>query len=155
MNKILMLTVSNIKKTIGHTISLFIMFLIAALLLNSGLLISINFNKFFNDTCNELNTSNIYYTMPSRIYDDELRQYIRDHENLISMQEEYSIWADVKVKYNDEERGLTLLMNDASFNRDLSKWKFVGEHLPVESDEMSIYLPSIFRESGNYNLNDN
>ena len=71
------------------------------------------------------------------------------------MQEEYSIWADVKVKYNDEERGLTLLMNDASFNRDLSKWKFVGEHLPVESDEMSIYLPSIFRESGNYNLNDN
>lgn len=155
VNKILMLTVSNIKKTIGHTISLFIMFLIAALLLNSGLLISINFNKFFNDTCNELNTSNIYYTMPSRIYDDELRQYIRDHENLISMQEEYSIWADVKVKYNDEERGLTLLMNDASFNRDLSKWKFVGEHLPVESDEMSIYLPSIFRESGNYNLNDN
>lgn len=155
VNKILMLTVSNIKKTIGHTISLFIMFLIAALLLNSGLLISINFNKFFNDTCNELNTSNIYYTMPSRIYDDELRQYIRDHENLISMQEEYSIWADVKVKYNDEERGLTLLMNDASFNRDLSKWKFVGDHLPVEPDEMSIYLPSIFRESGNYNLNDN
>lgn len=155
VNKILMLTVSNIRKTIGHTISLFIMFLIAALLLNSGLLISINFNKFFNDTCNELNTSNIYYTMPSRIYDDVLRQYIRDHENLISMQEEYSIWADVKVKYNDEERGLTLLMNDASFNRDLSKWKFVGEHLPVESDEMSIYLPSIFRESGNYNLNDN
>ena len=46
VNKILMLTVSNIKKTIGHTISLFIMFLIAALLLNSGLLISINFNKF-------------------------------------------------------------------------------------------------------------
>lgn len=155
VNKILMLTVSNIRKTIGHTISLFIMFLIAALLLNSGLLISFNFNKFFNDTCNELNTSNIYYTMPSRIYDDVLRQYIRDHENLISMQEEYSIWADVKVKYNDEERGLTLLMNDASFNRDLSKWKFVGEHLPVESDEMSIYLPSIFRESGNYNLNDN
>lgn len=34
----------------------------------------------------------------------------------------------------------------------MSKWKFVGEHLPLE--DMSIYLPTIFYEIGRYNLND-
>lgn len=152
MYKIIMLTSSNIRKTKGHTVSLFIMFFIAALLLNAGLLVSINFNGLFNDTCNDLNVSNIYYAMPSKKYDNEVREFIKNHDNLIDMREEYTLWAEVKVDFKNESRNLPLFMNDASNTRDMSKWKFVGEHLPPE--DMSIYLPSIFHEVGGYNLND-
>lgn len=150
--KIIMLTFSNIRKTKGHSVSLLIMFFIAALLLNAGLLVSINFNRFFSDTCNDLNTSNIYYAMPTKTYDNEVSSFIKNHENLINMQEEYTLWADAKVDFKNEIRNLPLLMNDAGFTRDMSKWKFVGEHLPPE--DMSIYLPTIFHEIGGYNLND-
>ena len=151
VNKISMLVFANIRKTKGHTVSLFIMFLIAALLLNAGLLVYINFGGFFDNTIKELNTSNIYYIIPSDTYNSEVEDLITNNKNVIEMQKEESLWATAVTEYNDDTREEFFLLSDADNIRNMSKWKFVGEHLP--SDAMSVYVPYRYKQDG-YKLND-
>lgn len=152
MNKIFMLSFANIRKTKGQTASLFVMFIIASLLLNSGLLLLMNFGSFFEKTANELNSSDVYYTIPSRLYTKEIDDYIKNNINILKLQKEESIWTTSSIPYNGDTRKTTLLINDADKKRELSKWKFVGEHL--QPDSMSIYLPYVFSIDGGYKLND-
>ena len=147
-----MLAFANIRKTKGHTVSLFIMFLMAALLMNAGLLVYINFGGFFQKTIDELKTSNVYYIMPSNLYNNEVETYIKNNDNMIEMQKEESIWATVVTKYDKDTREFAFLLNDADNTRNISKWKFVGEHL--SPDARSIYVPYIFQLNGGYKLND-
>jgi putative ABC transport system permease protein len=147
-----MLAFANLRKTKGNTISLFSLFLIAALLLNAGLLVFINFGGFFDKSSKELNSSNIYYIISRNLYDDEVEDFIKNNDNVIEMQKEESIWANADTKYSGETRESFLLINDADVTRTMSKWKFVGDHLTP--DKMSIYLPYIYQLDGGYNLND-
>jgi putative ABC transport system permease protein len=147
-----MLILANIRKTKGHTLSLFIMFLIASLLLNAGLLICFNFSNYFNKITKELNTPDIYYIIPNNLYDDNVDNYITNHENIIEIQKEESYWAYAETEYINEMRQRVFLFNDADHSRDMAQWKFVGKHLPAE--EMSIYLPYLFQLEGGYQLND-
>lgn len=147
-----MLSFANIRKTKGQTASLFVMFIIASLLLNSGLLLLMNFGSFFEKTANELNSSDVYYTIPSRLYTKEIDDYIKNNINILKLQKEESIWTTSSIPYNGDTRKTTLLINDADKKRELSKWKFVGEHL--QPDSMSIYLPYVFSIDGGYKLND-
>lgn len=152
MNKTFMLSFANIRKTKGSTASLFTMFLIAAMLLNIGLLVFINFGSFFTKMTNELNTSNVYYIISSSLYNDQVESYINNHENVINTQKEDSLWTNAQTKYKDNMREGFFLLNDADKSRAMSKWKFIGTHLPT--DEMSIYIPYIYQLDGGYKLND-
>ena len=158
MKKLFMLTLANIRKTKGHTVSLFMMFFIAALLLNAGLLVYINFGGFFEKTTEELNTSNVYYLVPSHLYNNKVQDYITNNDNVLEMQKEESLWGVAKAKYKNDTSERLYLINDADKSRGMSKWKFVGEHLPVDGqllvDEMPIYLPYLYQEDGGYKLND-
>ncbi len=152
MRKIAMLSFANIRKTKGHTVSLFLMFLIAALLLNAGLLVFLNFGSFFEKSNKELNASNVYYIIPSHLYSEEVADYVNNNTSVLAMQKEDVMWPVATIPYKDETREYPFLINDADQKRDISKWKFVGEHLPP--DAMSIYLPYVFSIDAGYKLND-
>lgn len=152
MRKILMHVKGNIKKTMGHTISLFIMFLIASLLLNIGLLICFNLGDYFNKTTKELKTPNIYYIMPTSLYSKEVNDYLYDNANINSLHKENAYWANAEIKYKSEKRNKAFLFKDMDQVREMGQWKFVGKHLPADS--MSIYLPYLFELQGGYHLGD-
>ena len=152
MRTIAMLSFANIRKTKGHTVSLFLMFLIAALLLNAGLLVFLNFGSFFEKSTKELNASNVYYIIPSHLYSEEVADYVNNNTSVLAMQKEDVMWPVATIPYKDETREYPFLINDADQKRDISKWKFVGEHLPP--DAMSIYLPYVFSIDAGYKLND-
>ena len=148
-----MLAIANIRKTKGHSFSLFIMFLIAAMLLNVGLLVTLNFGSYFNDLTKELNAADVYYMLPDSLYNDEVKEYVENNDNVQELQEIKALWASGFVKYKDtKDREFTYLFNNADENRVLSKWKFIGEHL--EPEDMSIYVPYVFQVDGGYELND-
>jgi len=147
-----MLALANIRKSKGNTVSLFIMFLIAAILMNAGLLVFLNFGSFFQKTTKELNTSNAYYIMPSRLYNNQVEEYIKNNKNVLKTQKEEIMWANAKISYKSDTREQIFLLNDADNTRNMSKWKFVGKHLP--EDSMSIYIPYIYQRDGGYKLND-
>lgn len=147
-----MLSFANIRKTKGHTVSLLLIFIIASLLFNLGLLVFANFSNYFENITKELNSSDVYYIMPSRLYNTEVDQYIRNNENVTEIQKENPLWTTATIPYNGNTRELFFIINDSDINRNLSKWKFVGEHLAPDS--MSIYVPYVMSIDGGYKLND-
>ncbi len=153
MSKIYMLAMSNIRKSKAHTISLGIMLIIAAIVLNLGLLMFLNYNSFFDKTANELNTSDCYMTIPLKYYNDDLLSFIENHSNVKEMESEYSIPKSVRVKKADnKEIDNTMLFFDNDVERNLTKKKFVGEYLPL--DDNSVYVGYYFNIEWGYKLND-
>lgn len=150
-----MLALANIRKTKGHTVSLLIMFLIASLLMNAGLLVFVNFGSFFEDISKKLNTSDTIYVLPSSAYNQELKEYLVGNNNIEEMHKEELMWSLATTNYNaesDESDESYFNLYDADIDRNITKWKFVGNHLPAE--KMSIFLPEVFRISHGYELND-
>lgn len=143
---------ANIRKTKSNTVSLLVMFIISGILLNAGLLVFLNFGSFLDDLSKELNTSNVYYAMPEKVYSSEIDNYLKSNDNITEMQKENALWFSTSVKYKGEDRESSFILSDASVQRNLSKWKLVGESLPAEP--MSIYLPTIYKMDGGYKLND-
>ncbi|WP_438447064.1 ABC transporter permease [Gorillibacterium sp. sgz5001074] len=152
MRKLVMLSYANIRKTKGHTVSLFLMFLIAALLLNAGSLVSSNFGSFFEKITTELKASDVYYIIPNCLYSEKVDQYVKTNKNVLNVQKEEALWVADSMTYNGETREVSFLIRDADKQREFSKWKFIGEHLPPDS--MSIYLPYVMNIDSGYKLND-
>lgn len=92
MKKIFMLSFANIRKTKAHTVTLLLLFLIAALLLNAGMLVLTNFNGFFEKTTKELNTSNTYYAIPTNFYSDKVNQYIKNNHTILNLMVSFSLY---------------------------------------------------------------
>lgn len=152
MKKIFMLSFANIRKSKGQTISLSIMFLVAGFLLNAGLLVFINFGSFFERTTEELNTSDAYCIIGMNLYNEEVDRYVKSNHNIIEMEKSESLYLSASIPYNGDVCEKAFVLYDGDLERNLSKWKFIGEHLPADS--MSIYVPYVFNVDGGYKLND-
>ena len=152
MKKILMLSFSNIKKAKANSISLSIMFIISALLLNVGILVLFNFGNFFDKTVKELNTTDTYYLISKNLYSEELEDYILNHENIENIQMEDNLWARGVTIVNGTNIGLTYTFNNADIQRDYSKYKLIGDSLPL--NYMDVYLPITYHYLYGYELQD-
>lgn len=152
MNKLWMHTLANIRKTKSASATLVVMFIIASFLLNTGLLVVINYGNFFNTLKDELLPADVYYMMSDKLYTDEVKSYIDENEHIQKTQKHDAMWLNSKILSQGKEKSYTVLFNNMNETREICKWKFVGEHLPAE--EMSVYLPDIFKAVSGYQLND-
>lgn len=152
MYKLWMHARANIRKTKSVSFTLIIMFLIAALLLNAGLLVAINYGGFFGELKKELSPADVYYAVPDLIYSEEVKSYLDDNQHVEKSQPLQQLWLDSEIESNGKEKSYTILFQNMDEERELSKWKYVGEHLPAE--EMSVYVPDVFQAVNGYNLND-
>ena len=147
-----MIASGNIKKTKSVSIILTVMFLIAALLLNTGLLVTLNYGSFFGRLKTELSPADVYYAIPDALFTDKTSGYLDGHSHVKKTQVHDAMWLGAKIDSNDKERNYTVLFQNMDEKREISKWKYVGEHLPQE--EMSVYIPDLFRAVYGYQLND-
>ncbi|WFR55817.1 ABC transporter permease [Anaerocolumna sp. AGMB13025] len=152
MNKLWMHAIANIRKTKSASATLVIMFVIAALLLNAGLLVVINYGSFFENLKKELNPSNVYFALPDKIYNDEVKTYMDNNTHIKETQTNEGLLLNSNILSKGKERSYQIMFGNMDEKRELSKWKFVGEHLPA--DDMSVYLPDIFKAVSGYQLND-
>lgn len=153
MNKLWMHAIANIRKTKSATATLVIMFVIAALLLNAGLLVVINYGSFFNNLKEELKPSNVYFALPDKIYTDEVKTYVDKNEHVKETQTNDGLVLNANILSKGKEKSFPIMFSNMDEEREISKWKFVGEHLPAEG--MSVYIPDIFKAVSGYQLNDN
>lgn len=152
MRKIFKLSFANIRKTKAHTVSILLMFIIAAMLLNLGLLVFVNFGGYFEKVTKELNSSDVFYLMPEDLYSGRVEEYVKNNDNVKMLQKENPLWLSGTIPYNNDTRECVFLINDGDKNRNFSKWKLVGEHL--SPDSMCIYVPYVMSIDGGYKLND-
>lgn len=147
-----MQAVANIRKTKSTSCTLALLFLISALLINSGLLVTLNYGNYFKDIKKDLNTSDAYYMIPQTIYTDEVEQFFDTNEHVKDYQINKVLWLDSEVRYNGTDKSQTIVFSNMDEDRQMSKWKYVGKHL--DPDDMSVYVPDIFKAVGGYKLND-
>ncbi len=152
VKKLWMHAFANIRKTKSASTTLVIMFIIAALLLNAGLLVVINYGSFFNNLKDELKPSDVYFAMPDKIYTDEVKTYIDENKHVKQTQTNEGIILGTKILSKGEEKSFPIMFTNMDEKREINKWKFVGDHLPAE--DMSVYVPDIFKAVSGYQLND-
>jgi putative ABC transport system permease protein len=152
VKKLWLHAIANIRKTKSASITLVIMFIISALLLNIGLLVVNNYGSFFSDLKDELKSSDAYYALPDKIYTNDVKTYIDENEHVKETQTNEGLVLDTKILSQGEEKSFSIMFSNMDEKREISKWKFVGEHLPA--DDMSVYVPDIFKAVSGYQLND-
>ncbi len=152
MSKLWLHASANIRKTKSVSATLVVMFIIAAFLLNAGLLVVINYGGFFNTLKEELSPADVYYMLPDALYTDEVRSYLDGNEHIKKIQMNDTMLLASKISSKGKEKSFNILFSNMDEQREISKWKFVGEHLPAE--EMSVYVPDIFKAVSGYQLND-
>lgn len=152
MNKLWMHAIANIRKTKSASQALVVMFIIAAFMLNAGLLVVINYGSYFDTLKEELLPADAYYLIPDALYTDEVTSYIDSSEHIQKTQKHDLLWLGSKILSKGKEQSYTVLFHNMDETREICKWKFVGEHLPAE--EMSVYVPDIFKAVSGYDLND-
>ena len=139
-------------KAKSSAITLVVMFILSAFLLNTGLLVVMNYGAFFADLKQELHTSDAYFIMPEALYTDETAEFLKDNIHIEEMEVRNFLSLNAKMRFQDKDRDFSIGFNNMDSERTLSKWKYVGEHLLAE--DMSVYVPDIFRSVGGYQLND-
>lgn len=153
MKKIWMLSFANIRKTKSQTISLLLLFVISAMLLNAGMLVFSSFGNYFDRLAKELNTSDFYCVVDNTAYTDQVASYFDHNKNISQMQQMQSVWITGETQYDGKKHSFTFMLNDADKSRELSQWKFIGKHESLD-DDLSIYLPYVFQFDGGYEIND-
>ncbi len=128
------------------------MFVIAALLLNLGFLVVFNYSSFFGDLKKELNSSDAYFALSDKLYTDEVKAYIDSNERVKHTQTHEALYLDASVLSNGKDKSYPIIFSNMDEERGISKWKFIGEHLPAE--EMSVYIPDVFKAVSDYQLDD-
>ena len=152
VKKLWMHAIANIRKSKSSSTTLVIMFLVAALLLNSGLLVVINYGSYFSNLKQELKSSDAYFAIPDKIYTDKVKTYIDKNEHVKQTQTLEGVVLEADILSKGEEKSFPIMFTNIEEKREISKWKYVGEHLP--SEDMSVYIPDIFKAVSGYQLND-
>ncbi|MCI9414882.1 MAG: ABC transporter permease [Clostridiales bacterium] len=152
MLKLWMQARAKIRRSKSVTVILVVMFLIAALLLNVGLLVAVNYGSFFGQLKKELSPSDVYYAVPDAIYTDEMPSYLNANEHVEKVQAHEVLWLGADIASQGKDKSFNVLFQNMDEERKMSRWKYVGEHLPAQ--EMSVYIPDIFKAVSGYDLND-
>ena len=125
-------------------IILAILFLVAAMLLNVGLSVLFGFSNYFDETVEELNTSDAFFPISQHFWYEDAEQLIREQST--EFQANQAILLVMEIPWNDETLQNNIIFNDMDEARALSQWKLVGESLPMTPD--GIYVPFLFYVNG-------
>lgn len=153
MNKIWMLSMSNIRKSKGAFVSLFIIIFVAAILLSLGLLTSFHFKESVDRKADELNSAHAAAVMLKQTYQDQYMDFFNDYQGVTESEKEDVIFLMAsKFKYGTGEFSNTTIFFNADTKRNISCLSFVGKH--KEIGDRDIYVSYILHTGGGYNLGD-
>ena len=81
--KIMNLAMANIRKSKSATVSLFIFILVAALLLNIGLMVITQINPFFDNKVEQLNDPHVTFVMDQASYNPSYDEFLKNYPGVI------------------------------------------------------------------------
>jgi len=153
MNKIWMLSLSYIRKSKGAAVSLVLIIFVAAILLNLGLLTSLNFNKSFDNKVEDLHSAHVAVTMLKQTYQDQYEDYYKTYPGVTETEKEDIIFLmSANFKYGTGKFSNPSFFLNASTKRNMSPLTFVGKHR--DTGDRDIYVPNLLHTGGGYELGD-
>ncbi|MCL1791540.1 MAG: FtsX-like permease family protein [Peptococcaceae bacterium] len=151
MGKLSMHAFANIRRARSVSFSLVFFFVIAAFLLNAGLLVVVNYGGFFAALKEELLPADAYFLLPDVMYTEGAEAAIKNNRHVRQTQHHELIRLDAEIVFQDKAQTFNVLLANMDEPRGMSQWKYVGKHLAQR--DMGVYVPDIFRTAG-YQLDD-
>lgn len=147
------LAMANIRKSKSATVSLFIFILVAALLLNIGLMVITQLNPFFDKKAEQLKDPHTIILMDDASYNPSYKEFIANYSGVTETGIEETILMNI-AKYNFANSELTssTVIYNTDATRNIGALKFV-EKLNTSSAN-DIFIPYIFKTNGGYKLGD-
>lgn len=147
-----MLALAGIRKSKKQLLSQLTIIFIAALLLNLGLLVAINFNNYFDEKAEELNSAHVAVAFSNEIYDESYIRFFQNYDDVIATQKDDVLLTAVKLKMPIMNLDALVIAMNYDNMGDISKIKLIGETLPTNS--RSIYVPYFLKFMGGLKLGD-
>ena len=148
------LALANIRKSKSATTSLFIFILVAALLLNIGVMVITQVSAFFDSKVEQLKDPHATLMMYKASYNSMYEEFIKSYPAVTETETEDIITMNIaKYKFGNSE----LASNAAIFNADQDR-RIGAIKLIEKLDTLStrdIYIPYSFKTNGGYQLGDN
>lgn len=149
--KILNLALANIRKSKSATISLLIFILIAALLLNTGLMVITQINSFFDNKVEQLEDPHVTLVMDEATYDKSKEDFVRNYPGVTKVETEELINMDIaKFDFGGAELSVNIVLFNANEQREIGQLQLI-EKLDTSS-ESDIYVPYSLKTNAGYVL---
>jgi putative ABC transport system permease protein len=148
MRKLTMLALANIRRNKGQVVSLFVFTLIAAALLNVGLLMLLGFGDSFDRRAEELNAPHYAIVEPEAVYSGEQLAWLKNRADTTEVQRETVYTLTTNVTYNEGTIVALLVFLDADSTRSMNDLTLMEGTAPRAVDE--ICLPYLFKVGGGY-----
>lgn len=147
------LAFANIRKSKSATVSLFIFILVAALLLNIGLMVMTQINAFYDSKVEQLKDPHIQVIMDDASYQPTYEQFITNYSGVIETEtEEMIIMNMAKYQFGNSELTNVAAIFNADHNRSIGALKLI-EKLNSSSAH-DIFISYSFKTNGGYELGD-
>ena len=153
MKKQFMLALSNVRKGKGQAVSIMLFVLIGALLLNTGLLLMLNFGKSYDKKNEEMNGPHFTIVESARVYSDEQTKYIENYTGVKQVEKEEVFASLVDIHYNKGTVGCPVMFANGENPREISPLTLIGKSYALEDGY--VYVPYLLKTGGGYELGDN
>jgi len=145
------LALANIRRSKSATASLFTFILVAALLLNIGLMVITQINTFFDSKAEQLKDPHAIIMMDYASYNSSYGEFITKYPGVTESETEEIIKMDTaKFNFGDSELANSIAIFNADDHRNIGALKLV-EKLNTSSAN-DIFIPYIFKTNGGYEL---
>jgi len=151
--KITNLAISNIKKSKVATGSLFIFIVIAAVLLNVGLMVITQINPFFDKKVEQLKDPHVSIVVDEARYDSPYEEKLGTYPGVIETASEEIINMNIaNYNFGTGELTNTVIIQNADAERNIGSMTLIEQlHTSSVND---IFLPYDFKRNGDYELGD-
>lgn len=154
MKKSWLLAKGNINKGKGQAVSFFVVILMAAMLMNIGLVTWLNYDKNYDRKATEANSADLVFIaqmLDQQTADDFMEEITKDKRTAEAEQQEV-LYAGGKYDYagGEQSGGTVFIPKEAT--TEIGKIQ-LGE-VSGEKFENPIYLPYLFQTGGGYELGD-
>lgn len=152
MGKIWMLSRGNIRKNKGQTISFAIIIIIAAIMLNMGLITFLNFGKSFDSKWDRNHYGDTFMVMYKREYQNSFLEYVKDRREVEEVELRDGILMDGTIHYNGGTLDMMHLFYNMEEEHTMGRISLIEEiKRPVEKP---VYLSYLMKSGGGYELGD-
>lgn len=149
MGKFFLLVRANVRKAKGQTATLAVVLLIAALMLQIGMMLALDYSKNFDARAELTNSEDVIFSYQTRDREriDRWEQIIREDPRTAKLETENSLCNVISFLYGSGEMNTHCIILPADTEREIGRFRFVEK---TAAEGNVIYLPYIFKMSGGY-----
>ncbi|WP_230200120.1 ABC transporter permease [Bacillus niameyensis] len=151
--RIMNLAMANIRKSKSASVSLFLFILVAAVLLNIGLMVTTHISTFFDSKVEQLKDPHVTIVMNNANYHSTYGEYIVNYPGVMELEAEEIIHMSIaKFNFGNGELSNNVVIFNADANRDIGSLKLIEKLNTANANE--IFVPYSFKTNGGYELGD-